>query len=61
MLDQIVGCGCFLTLYHTIPSFNNPEKDAFSKHCGKGRKCWYPAFPPFRTMFSTHPQENFCL
>ena len=22
------------------------------KHCGKRRKCWYPAFSPFPTMFS---------
>ena len=22
------------------------------KHCGKGRKCWLPAFSPFPTMFS---------
>ena len=23
-----------LTLYHTIPTFNNPEKEVFRKHCG---------------------------
>ena len=28
-----------LTLYHTIPTFNDPDKDAFCKHCGKRRKC----------------------
>ena len=22
------------------------------KHCGKRRKCWYPAFSPFPIMFS---------
>ena len=22
------------------------------KHCGKRRKCWFPAFSPFSTMFS---------
>ena len=22
------------------------------KHCGKRRKCWFPAFSPFRTKFS---------
>ena len=27
-------------LYHTIPTFNNPEKVAFRKHFGKRRKCW---------------------
>ena len=28
-------------------------KEAFSKHCGKRRKCWQPAFSHFPTMFST--------
>ena len=23
-----------------------------TKHCGKRRKCWFPAFSPFPTMFS---------
>ena len=23
----------------------------YRKHCGKRRKCWLPAFPPFPTMF----------
>ena len=39
-----------LTLY---PTFNNPQKETFWKHYGKRRKCWYPAFSPFSTMFST--------
>ena len=30
----------YLTLYHTIPTFNNPDKEAFWKDCGKQRKCW---------------------
>ena len=30
----------FLTLYHTISTFNNPEDGAFWKHYGKRRKCW---------------------
>ena len=29
-----------LTLYHTILTLNNIEKDAFRKHCEKRRKCW---------------------
>ena len=29
-----------LTLYHTTPIFNDPEKEAFWKHYGKRRKCW---------------------
>ena len=48
-----------LTLYHTIPIFNNLEKEAFWKQCGKRRKCWKPAFSPFPTMFSTLPKTNF--
>ena len=30
-------------------SFFFPEKDR--KHCEKRRKCWFPAFSPFSTMF----------
>ena len=50
-----------LTHYHTIPSFDAPEKEAFRKHCGKRRKCWRPAFSPFPTMFSTLHKTNFKL
>ena len=42
-----------LTLYHTIPPFNDPKQEGFGKHCGKRRKCWQPAFSPFPTAFST--------
>ena len=27
-----------LTLYHTIPTVKDPEKEAFWKHCGKRKK-----------------------
>ena len=47
------------TLYHTISTFNNLEKVAFWKHCGKRRKCWKPVFSPFPTMFSAFPRTNF--
>ena len=50
-----------LTLYHTIPTFIDPEKEAFWKHWGKSRKCWQSAFSPFPTMFSTHSTKNFCF
>ena len=43
--------GGFLTLYHTIPTFNDSGKETFWKHCGKRRKCWLPAFSPFPTCF----------
>ena len=51
--------GPVLTLYHTIPTFNDPGNEAFWKHCRKRRKCWWPAFSPFPTMFSTLPKRNF--
>ena len=44
---------CVLTLYHTILTFNDPDKEAFLKHCGKKRKCWKLAFSHLPTMFST--------
>ena len=47
--------------YHTIPTFNNPEKETFCKHCGKRRKCWLPAFSPFPTMFYTLSQTFFAI
>ena len=48
-----------LTLYHTIPTINDPLKEAFWKQCGKRRKCWWPAFSPFPTMFSTLLKTKF--
>ena len=42
-------CSKGLTLYYTIPTF----KEAFSNQCWKRRKCWYQAFSPFPTIFST--------
>ena len=29
-----------LTLYHTIPTFNDPKEEGFGKHRGERRKCW---------------------
>ena len=43
---------CCLTLYHTIPTFNDPEKEGL-EYLGKTRKCWLPAFSPFPTIIST--------
>ena len=51
-----------LTLYHTIPTFNDPKEEDFGKHCGKRRKCWSPAFSSFPTVFSALSQrENVSL
>ena len=49
---------CCLTLYHTIPTFNNPEKEGLENR-GKMRKCWLPAFSPFPTIISTLAKTNF--
>ena len=42
-----------LTVYYIILNFEDPERVSFWKHCWKRRKCWYPAFSPFSTLFST--------
>ena len=49
---------CCLTLYLTIPTFNDPEKEGLENR-GKTRKCWLPAFSPFPTIISTLPKTNF--
>ena len=45
-------------LYHTIPSFNDPDKEACGKYYREWRKCWWPAFSPFH-MISTLPKTIF--
>ena len=47
-----------LTLYHTIPTFNDPEKEGLENH-GKTRKWWLPAFSPFPIIISTLAKTNF--
>ena len=42
---------CCLTLYLTIPTFNDPEKEVLENR-GKTRKCWLPAFSRFPTIIS---------
>ena len=44
------------TLYHTIQTFNDPEKETFWKHCGKRRKCWH--FLLFLQCFLPFPKQN---
>ena len=48
-----------LTHYHTIPTFDNPEKEAFRKHCGKGENAGdqhvllsHNVFPSFTKQIS---------
>ena len=31
----LCGCENHLTIFHTIPTFNDPKEGAFRKHCGK--------------------------
>ena len=50
----------YLTAYHTIPTFNDLEKEAFKNIVGERRK-WLPAFSPFPTMLSTFCDSNFNL
>ena len=47
-----------LTLYHTILTFNIPQKGDFWKHWAKKRKCWWSAFSLFRPMFSVSSRTN---
>ena len=58
-LGQIYSFRLLTTLDHTIPTFNDFDKEAFWKHCEKKRKCFSQAFSPFPTMFSTIPKVNF--
>ena len=50
-----------LILYHIFPTFNDPDKEDFRKHCGKRRKCWEPAISPFPTMFSEYETDTLIL
>ena len=47
-----------LSLYLTIATVKNNEKEDFGKHCWKRRKCWIPAFSPFPTMLSILAQTT---
>ena len=47
-----------LTLYHKIPTFNNPNEEGFGKLCGKRRKCWYRHFLLFSQCFLLYHKEK---
>ena len=34
------NCEVLTSLYHTVPSFHDPNKECLRKHCGKRRKFW---------------------
>ena len=52
---------CCSTLYHAIPTSNNPIDQGFGKLCRKRRKCWYTAFFPFPTVFSTWSKREIII
>ena len=56
-----VGSVYGLTLYHTIPSFIDPERDDFLINCRNRRKCCKPVSSPYPTMFSIFLKSNFCF
>ena len=60
-LSLITAQNMHLIFYHTVPTFNDPEERAFSKHCGKKRKWWYPAISSFPTMFSIFSGPHFTI
>ena len=47
-----------LTPYQTKQECTDPLEEALRKHCRKRRKCWFPAFSPFPTMFSVQSKTN---
>ena len=50
----------FLSLYHTIPTFNDPEEeDIFENIVGKGENAGNQHVLLFPTMFSTLSNANF--
>ena len=49
-----------LTLYHTVPTFNDPEERALLKTLWEKKK-WLPAFSSFPTMFSILSRTNFAI
>ena len=53
-LGSILG----LILYHTIPMFDDPERERFRKCCEKRRKFWFPAFSPFPTILPTKSHRD---
>ena len=52
LINKMTGNGS-LSLYLTMLTVKDTEKEAFGKHCWKRRKCWIPACSPSPTMFST--------
>ena len=49
----------FLTLYNTILTFNDPEKESLENIVTKRENAGYQHFAPFPTIISTLAQTNF--
>ena len=47
-----------LTIYCTMPTYNDPRIEAFWKHCGKAENAGNQHFPLFPTIFSTQSNDN---
>ena len=47
-----------LSLYLTIATVKDNEKEDFGKQYWKSRKCWIPAFSPFPAMLSILAQTT---
>ena len=51
-------CGNGLTIYHAIPTFNDPERESFENIVGKGENAGKQHFLLIPTMFSTLPKTS---
>ena len=47
-----------LTLYHTIPTFDDPNEEGFGKQCGKGENAGHQHFPLFPNYFYSIKERN---
>ena len=56
--DQKLGlCGIGLSLYDTIPTFNDPGKNAFQIILGRGENAGNQHFPLFPQRFLPFPKQ----
>ena len=53
LINKMTSGNGSLSLYLTMATVKDTEKETFGKHCWKRRKCWIPAFSPFPMMLST--------
>ena len=58
MRQNVALCGNGLTLYHTIPTFNDLKKENFENIVGKEENIGYQHFIPFPQCFIPFPKQN---